>query len=1008
MANVISLGAPISAPEQLRRETPYQHLDTNPDMFGAAHARQNLQNEAGLERASVEGFDAWKQNQDLQNEIVADDRVNQFNSAADALLYSGQDALFKKQGLDFMNAYQGAAQQLQQLRSQYLGGLPNTTLTRVDNELRNYMQRETRMMSGRYDQATKEYGAEVNKAGIDLDLRQIAAHPGDPDIFNKYRESLRNRYTKDLQLKGLGSDADALQDAQNKADDAAWQGRVDSLLKTDPAAARKAFSEAPPGTFTGVELERYQNAFDIADAKAQRIQTKQDIADATRAIASGGTYKPPTDITSHPSGKDNFANNNYGNIKTPSGGWASYPNAESGVQAISDWLGRHYQQHGQDTIRKILDQPGDGYSPSAENPGKDLVGQAAKYTGFQPDQKLDLSDPATRVKLVRAILSQEGAPSEAFRTKAAGGPGVAQATESTPAAPQAAPAPLPTKLTSSGVTGAGSELKPTEPNQMPSGVSDAGSTPNAPNQAGVVGGAAKAPVDNLRPDFEKMEQNAYAIDNDEVRAGVLRNLQRSKAQWDLATQGERRQLSEDLKNTTDQLMAGKDVPLVSEARIRHLLPPQSVNGAMGADDVMNAMHDAQIYGQELTRVNTQSLPEIMNERARLTAAGGLPGIHDYTLRAQGADQYLKASEQVLKEMSTDPAGWMATRPELSDKAHALAQLQPPQHAEDMPAYIQAHENYANTMLAAQDHFGLPSNNQHVLAVTQATGIASKLMSDPAGAHDLMAGMQQQWGSAWPKVWNDLVTEGGLSTAYQAIGVLDQHYGQALARGLADESGGDGMKKGMQVWNDMFGRGADGSNVVQQVTASVRDKLQPFITSMSNGGASSQQQDAMLHAVSTLTFSLMAHGMPSPDGRSFGTLSQSEAIDKATGALLGLYQFMPGATGGARVPTSQFGNVQQAVASTVAQIGASNVRIPPGFGKPGQPTNDDYLNALRARPTWVNEGDGLSLIDNAGRHVLNQRGQPITVPFNVTPPMKTATASQAPTAPTMTNTGSSGL
>lgn len=936
MARVISLGAPVSAPEQLRREQPYQHLETSPDTFGAAHARQEAQNASGLERASTEAFSAWKQNQDLQNEIVADDRVNQFNEAADKLLYTGDDALFTKQGQDYMNAYQDTAGQLQQLRTQYLSGLPNTTMARVDGEMRGYLQREMRMMGGRYDEAMKTYGANVNKSGADLDLRRIAANPNDEDSFGQYRDSLRNRFVKDLQLKGLGGDPDAIADAQSKADAAAWQARIDALLKTDPAGAKQAFASAPAGTFTGPEIERYQGAFDVADARAQRLQTKQSISDATSAILGGGSYNPSAGGgSSHPSAKDNFANHNYGNIKATSGGWESYPDAESGVQAVSDWLTRHYQQHGQDTIRKILNQPGVGYSPDSDNPGKNLVGDMAFYTGFDPDQKIDLNDPNVRAKVTRAILHQEGAPAEAFQTKAAGGDKYVRSD-------------------AAALTG-----------------TDAG-TPNAPNQQGVV--APQAPIDKLRPDFESMEQKAYAIDNPDVQAGVMRNIQRAKSQWDLSTQADRRQLAITAKNAIEQRMMGQDGPDISEAQIRHLMPQDE------ADDLVGKLQDAKIYGQELTRINTQSLPDILNERARLTAAQGVPGIHDFTLRHQGADQYMRASEQVLKEMSTDPAGWMATRPELRDQAVALFQMKQPQHDEDMPAYTKAHEDYANKMLAAQHNFGLPDGNQHVLATAQAQGYASQIMSNPAGAHDLINGLQRSWGDAWPKVWNDIAGAGGLSTSYQAIGVLDPHYGKALAQGLADEGGGDGTKKGMQVWEDLFG-----GKAINDVKESVRGTIEPFITSMRNSGASGQQQDAMTHAVETLTFSLMAHGLPSPDGKAFGTLDQASAVDKATHALLDLYEFMPGATGGARVPTKQYDAVSQATTAMVGQLGPGKVQVPAGFGKPGQPTADDYFNSLRARPTWINEGDGLALIDNAGRHVLNPKGQPITVPFNVSVP-----------------------
>ena len=122
----------------------------------------------------------------------------------------------------------------------------------------------------------------------------------------------------------------------------------------------------------------------------------------------------------HKSASENFSHFNYGNMKSGSGGWNEYGSPEAGTQAIADWVKGHFAG-GQDTIEKLLNEPGKGYSPRSDNPGKDLAGDMARRTGYGANDKLNLNDPEVLAKIVRAILQQEGAPQAALATKAAGG-----------------------------------------------------------------------------------------------------------------------------------------------------------------------------------------------------------------------------------------------------------------------------------------------------------------------------------------------------------------------------------------------------------------------------------------------------------------------------------------------------------------------------------------------------------------------------------------------------------
>ncbi len=136
-------------------------------------------------------------------------------------------------------------------------------------------------------------------------------------------------------------------------------------------------------------------------------------------FGGGGAATDKTEVIvpvgGHASARENFAHFNYGNIKAAGGGWNEYAGPEEGTQAIADWLVRSQEKHGTDTLAKIIER----YSPESDNRGKHLPEAAARATGLDLNQIIDVHDEAIRQKIVSAILKQEGAPAQAFATRAA-------------------------------------------------------------------------------------------------------------------------------------------------------------------------------------------------------------------------------------------------------------------------------------------------------------------------------------------------------------------------------------------------------------------------------------------------------------------------------------------------------------------------------------------------------------------------------------------------------------
>ncbi|MFY3697382.1 LPD5 domain-containing protein [Achromobacter xylosoxidans] len=108
-------------------------------------------------------------------------------------------------------------------------------------------------------------------------------------------------------------------------------------------------------------------------------------------------------------------NNNPGNIQKGAGfqgevesndpRFATFATPEDGIRAIGMNLLTYQRQHGLDTVQGILNR----WAPPSENDTGAYVGQVARALGVEPNQQLDLSDPATLTGLTAAIIRHENA-----------------------------------------------------------------------------------------------------------------------------------------------------------------------------------------------------------------------------------------------------------------------------------------------------------------------------------------------------------------------------------------------------------------------------------------------------------------------------------------------------------------------------------------------------------------------------------------------------------------------
>ena len=93
---------------------------------------------------------------------------------------------------------------------------------------------------------------------------------------------------------------------------------------------------------------------------------------------------------------------NVAGIRAPGGGFRTYDSAYAGVADLGDLL-KSYVAQGQDTLHSIINK----WAPPTENNTGLLIARAARWTGLDPNAKLDLKDPKTLRSVMEAMNRNE-------------------------------------------------------------------------------------------------------------------------------------------------------------------------------------------------------------------------------------------------------------------------------------------------------------------------------------------------------------------------------------------------------------------------------------------------------------------------------------------------------------------------------------------------------------------------------------------------------------------------
>ncbi|SAF03013.1 Uncharacterised protein [Enterobacter cloacae] len=122
--------------------------------------------------------------------------------------------------------------------------------------------------------------------------------------------------------------------------------------------------------------------------------------------ALSGNISSPSAAAAGDGAAGNWAGNNVGNVKDANGNWRRFPTQQEGIAASAGQLLRYstgkYQGGRKRTLREIISTYASG-DPEVPR----YIQQASKWTGFAPDQELDLRDQETLTKVTQAILRKE-------------------------------------------------------------------------------------------------------------------------------------------------------------------------------------------------------------------------------------------------------------------------------------------------------------------------------------------------------------------------------------------------------------------------------------------------------------------------------------------------------------------------------------------------------------------------------------------------------------------------
>lgn len=224
-----------------------------------------------------------------------------------------------------------------------------------------------------------------------------ASGGSESDLRASYYASEKASRRSGIDAKYASSYADARAKEKALIDKYGSAARIPADEYAPIEARLKALNTQVLNEKTAADIDVYKTTYGDKSSSLMRQSSLSSPAAAAIGNGSAGTGGGAA---------GNWDGNNVGNVKDRQGNWLRFPTQQAGVAASAGQLLRYstgaFKGGRKRTLREIVATYAAG-DPEVPR----YIRQASEWTGYDPDQQLDLTDQNTLLNVTRAILRKE-------------------------------------------------------------------------------------------------------------------------------------------------------------------------------------------------------------------------------------------------------------------------------------------------------------------------------------------------------------------------------------------------------------------------------------------------------------------------------------------------------------------------------------------------------------------------------------------------------------------------
>ncbi|MGF6764069.1 hypothetical protein P3T24_004400 [Paraburkholderia sp. GAS33] len=308
------------------------------------------------------------------------------------------------QGQAAVDAQPEMSQAIQDARQAYRDSLNPAAARMFDETSLRFLNNEQDGMS-RYVAQEQVKANQTASDNLVYSFKQNAADKyNDPIAFGGMLQSVAQERAQQGAVMGQSSVQVANQVVMDQSQ--MWVDRLRQIATKDPVAAYSMLQNGEDWTANGQPQHTDVMSQILPTQRASLIDEMKKGADIVTAHDNAAAFLAGITPPASSAGALGVRNNNFGNLKDPNTGqFQQFATPQQGIQAADSNLLAYQTKHGIDTIDGIVNRwapQGDGNNnPTA------YAATVAKATGIAVDQKVDLTDPATRTKILDAMFDVE-------------------------------------------------------------------------------------------------------------------------------------------------------------------------------------------------------------------------------------------------------------------------------------------------------------------------------------------------------------------------------------------------------------------------------------------------------------------------------------------------------------------------------------------------------------------------------------------------------------------------